>query len=263
MKKGNSLIAVIVTVLVMLLIIGGLGFAGVKLGVIKFDFNALKFSKPKVEEENKENVDIYSKEYNVDDYVSVAKDDESGLKLVTFKNVESDTTAKFSSKQDEFKTLKVESGNKKTNIVRTNAQKGILSVYTKETVKKADTVISENSYAVNVNIETKENVKNSEVLDLYEVKVDNVCKAVVNKLVEVSADLTYTDSTGAIVNASDIKNNTSKYTEIIKNNIENLVIYSRKDKVYVDVNPISLLKILGLNTSNSSKIVDVTSVAIN
>ena len=35
------------------------------------------------------------------------------------------------------------------------------------------------------------------------------------------------------------------------------------DKVYVDVNPISLLKILGLNTSNSSKIVDVTSVAIN
>ena len=39
MKKGNSLIAVIVTVLVMLLIIGGLGFAGVKLGVIKFDFN--------------------------------------------------------------------------------------------------------------------------------------------------------------------------------------------------------------------------------
>ena len=110
---------------------------------------------------------------------------------------------------------------------------------------------------------SKENVKNSEVLDLYEVKVDNVCKAVVNKLVEVSADLTYTDSTGAIVNASDIKNNTSKYTEIIKNNIENLVIYSRKDKVYVDVNPISLLKILGLNTSNSSKIVDVTSVAIN
>ena len=75
--------------------------------------------------------------------------------------------------------------------------------------------------------------------------------------------MTYTDSTGAIVNASDIKNNTSKYTEIIKNNIENLVIYSRKDKVYVDVNPISLLKILGLNTSNSSKIVDVTSVAIN
>ena len=263
MKKGNSLIAVIVTVLVMLLIIGGLGFAGVKLGVIKFDFNALKFSKPKVEEENKENVDIYSKEYNVDDYVSVAKDDESGLKLVTFKNVESDATTKFSSKQDEFKTLKVESGNKKTNIVRTNAQKGILSVYTKEIVKKADTVISENSYAVNVNIETKENVKNSEVLDLYEVKVDNVCKAVVNKLVEVSADLTYTDSTGAIVNASDIKNNTSKYTEIIKNNIENLVIYSRKDKVYVDVNPISLLKILGLNTSNSSKIVEVTSVAIN
>ena len=100
-------------------------------------------------------------------------------------------------------------------------------------------------------------------MDLYEVKVDNVCKAVVNKLVEVSADLTYTDSTGAIVNASDIKNNTSKYTEIIKNNNENLVIYSRKDKVYVDVNPISLLKILGLNTSNSSKIVDVTSVAIN
>lgn len=42
-------------------------------------------------------------------------------------------------------------------------------------------------------------------MDLYEVKVDNVCKAVVNKLVEVSADLTYTDSTGAIVNASDIK----------------------------------------------------------
>ena len=54
-----------------------------------------------------------------------------------------------------------------------------------------------------------------------------------------------------------------KYTEIIKNNIENLVIYSRKDKVYVDVNPISLLKILGLSTSNSSKVVDVTSVAIN
>ena len=118
MKKGNSLIAVIVTVLVMLLIIGGLGFAGVKLGIIKFDFNALKFNKPKVEEENKENVDIYSKEYNVDDYVSVAKDDENGLKLVTFKNVESDATTKFSSKQDKFKTLKVESGNKKTNIVR-------------------------------------------------------------------------------------------------------------------------------------------------
>ena len=52
MKKGNALVAVIVTIVVMLLIVGGIGFAGVKLGVIKFDMGALNFGQK--EEEKKE-----------------------------------------------------------------------------------------------------------------------------------------------------------------------------------------------------------------
>ena len=112
MKKGNALVAVIVTIVVMLLIVGGIGFAGVKLGVIKFDMGALNFGQK--EEEKKDEVDIYSKEYNVDDYVSVAKDDTSGVKLVTFKNNDSDDITKFTDKQIEFTKLKIDSGNKKT-----------------------------------------------------------------------------------------------------------------------------------------------------
>ena len=84
----------------------------------------------------------------------------------------------------------------------------------------------------------------------------------VNKFVEESADITYTDSTGTKVKAADIKNNSSKYTEILKSNIEDLVVYTKKDKVYIDVNPVKLLKMFGLDTQDTSKIVNITSVAI-
>lgn len=261
MKKGNAFVAIIVTIVVMLLIVGGIGFAGVKLGVIKFDMGALNNFGQK-EEEKKDEVDIYSKEYNVDDYVSVAKDDTSGVKLVTFKKNDSDDITKFTDKQIEFTKLKIDGGNKKTNVVRTNAEKGILSVYTKETVKKSDTIISESSYSINLSIESNEKIKNEDVFNIYNVKIDNVTKAVINKFAEESVDITYTDSTGSKVKAADIKNNSSKYAEILKSNIEDLVVYTKKDKVYIDVNPAKLLKMFGLETQDTSKIVNITSVAI-
>lgn len=261
MKKGNAFVAIIVTIVVMLLIVGGIGFAGVKLGVIKFDMGALNNLGQK-EEEKKDEVDIYSKEYNVDDYVSVAKDDTSGVKLVTFKKNDSDDITKFTDKQIEFTKLKIDGGNKKTNVVRTNAEKGILSVYTKETVKKPDTIISESSYSINLSIESNEKIKNEDVFNIYNVKIDNVTKAVINKFAEESVDITYTDSTGSKVKAADIKNNSSKYAEILKSNIEDLVVYTKKDKVYIDVNPAKLLKLFGLETQDTSKIVNITSVAI-
>lgn len=262
MKKGKAVIAVIITILVMAIIFAGLVFAGIKLGVLKIDMNALNFGKENTEEEVKEeNVDIYSKEYNIDDYVSVSKDEESGLKLATFKNIKSDLLDKFIELQAKFKDYTIEDANKKTNTLRTNADKGVLSIYTKETVKKADSVIKETSYAVNVNIENGEEVTNAKLIELYGVNVDSISKAVINKFVEISGDVVYTDTANVQVSLSDIKANSGKYSEIIKSNIDKLVIYTRKDKLYVDVNQSAIAELLGL-TSSTTKVVEITSVSV-
>lgn len=263
MKKGKSLLAVIITIIIMLLVFVGLVFAGIKLGVLKIDMSILSFGKEEKQEENPvEEVDIYSKEYNVDDYVSVTKDEESGLKLVSFKKVENNTLEKFKELQESFKSKEVNSANKKTNTVRTNANRGVLSVYTKETVKNAESILSETSYAVNVNVESNKEVKNSELIALYDSSEDAISKAVINKFLELSTDIVFTDSANAQVKSSDIKTDSTKYISVIKENIENLVIYIRKDKLYVDVNPTKLMEILGLKVVDTTKLVEITSVAI-
>lgn len=263
MKKGKALLAIIITIVIMLLVFAGIVFAGIKLGVLKIDMSALNFGQEnKVEEKAEENVDIYSKEYNVDDYVTVAKDEESGLKLVTFKGINSDVLNKFLELQNKFKDSTVESGNKKTNVVRNNADKGVLSVYTKETVKKGEEIVSEVSYAVNVNIEDESEVKNSELIKLYGTSIENISKAIVTKFTEISADVTYTDSSSAVVKASDIKANSSKYIDVLKDNVEKLVIYTRKEKLYVDVNSSQLMDLLGLKATDNTKIIEITSISI-
>lgn len=263
MKKGKTLLAVIITIVIMLLVFAGIVFAGIKLGVLKIDMSALNFGQEnKVEEKAEENIDIYSKEYNVDDYVTVAKDEESGLKLVTFKGINSDVLNKFLELQNKFKDSTVESGNKKTNVVRNNADKGVLSVYTKENVKKGEEIVSEVSYAVNVNIEDESEVKNSELIKLYGTSVENISKSIINKFVEVAADVTYTDSLSTVVKASDIKANSSKYIDVIKNNVDKLVIYTRKDKLYVDLNSSQLMELLGLKSTDNTKYIEITSISI-
>lgn len=263
MKKGKALLAIIITIVIMLLVFAGIVFAGIKLGVLKIDMSALNFGQEnKVEEKAEENVDIYSKEYNVDDYVTVAKDEESGLKLVTFKGTNSDVLNKFLELQNKFKDSTVESGNKKTNVVRNNADKGVLSVYTKETVKKGEEIVSEVSYAVNVNIEDESEVKNSELIKLYGTSIENISKAIVTKFTEISADVTYTDSSSAVVKASDIKANSSKYIDVLKGNVDKLVIYTRKEKLYVDVNSSQLMDLLGLKATDNTKVIEITSISI-
>lgn len=263
MKKGKALLAIIITIVIMLLVFAGIVFAGIKLGVLKIDMSALNFGQEnKVEEKAEENVDIYSKEYNVDDYVTVAKDEESGLKLVTFKGINSDVLNKFLELQNKFKDSTVESGNKKTNVVRNNADKGVLSVYTKETVKKGEEIVSEVSYAVNVNIEDESEVKNSELIKLYGTSIENISKAIVTKFTEISADVTYTDSSSAVVKASDIKANSSKYIDVLKDNVDKLVIYTRKEKLYVDVNSSQLMDLLGLKATDNTKVIEITSISI-
>lgn len=263
MKKGKALLAVIITIIIMMLVFAGIVFAGIKLGVLKIDMSALNFGQEsKVEEKAEENVDIYSKEYNVDDYVTVAKDEDSGLKLVTFKGINSDVLNKFVELQNKFKDITVESGNKKTNVVRNNADKGILSVYTKETVKKGEEIVSEVSYAVNVNIEDESEVKNSDLIKLYGTSIENISKAIVTKFAEISTDVTYTDSSSTVVKASDIKANSSKYIDVLKDNVDKLVIYTRKEKLYVDVNSSQLIDILGLKVTDNTKVIGITSISI-
>lgn len=263
MKRGKALLAVIITIVIMLLVFAGIVFAGIKLGVLKIDMSALNFGQEnKVEEKEEENVDIYSKEYNVDDYVTVAKDEDSGLKLVTFKGINSEVLNKFVELQNKFKDSTVESGNKKTNVVRNNADKGVLSVYTKETVKKGEEIVSEVSYAVNVNIEDESEVKNSDLIKLYGTSIENISKAIVNKFTEISADVTYTDSSSTIVKPSDIKANSSKYIDVLKDNVDKLVIYTRKEKLYVDVNSSQLMELLGLKATDNTKIIEITSISI-
>lgn len=263
MKKGKALLAVIITIVIMLLVFAGIVFAGIKLGVLKIDMSALNFGQENKEEEKEEkNVDIYSKEYNVDDYVTVAKDEDSGLKIVTFKVINSEVLNKFVELQNKFKDSTVESGNKKTNVVRNNADKGVLSVYTKETVKKGENVVSEESYAVNVNIENESEVKNNDLIELYGTSIESVSKSIINKFVEISADVTYTDSSNTVVKASDIKSNSSKYIESIKDNVDKLVIYTRKDKLYVDVNRSQLMELLGLKSTDNTKVIEITSISI-
>lgn len=255
MRKGNGAIGIIVTIVIMLIIFSALVFAAIRIGLIKIDMNALSFNKPKQESnsDTQEQVDIYSKDYNVDDYVSVSKDEQSGLKLVEFKNIKSDDLEDFKTAQQTFKEQKLDSGNKRTNTVRTNADKGILSVYTKETIKKSEDIVKEISYAVNVNIQTGNKVTNLELLDLYDLKIDNLTKMIINKFIENSADLTYINiNTQAKISASDIKTNISKYTETIKENIEKLTLYTRKDKVYCDIDNEKILELLGLKLENSN-----------
>lgn len=263
MKSGKGALGIIITIVVMLLVFAGLVFAGIQIGFLKIDMHALNFGKAKEEEKQEEQVDVYSKEYNVDDYVTVSKDDESGIKIVSFKTIEADVLDSFKQLQEKFKTGTLDSGNKKTNVVRTNADKGILSVYTKETIKKADTVVSENSYSANVNIESKEMVKNTELIDLYSTSAKNVSKALINKLVEVSTDITFTDiATNTQIKASDIKINIDKYTSIVEENIEKITMYSRKDTLYADLNSTTLLQILGLKADNATKLVDIYSISM-
>lgn len=259
MRQGKGIVGIIITIFVMIILFGGIVFAGIKLGVIKIDLSALKFAKEETEEAKpEETVDIYSKEYNADDYVEITKDEESGLKAVNFKKIDDSLISDFTSNQEKFKELDVASGNKKTNVIRTNADKAILSVYEKDTVKNVDGIVSENSYVININVETSELAKNVDIMDLYDKKIDSVTKTLVNKFAEATAEEKFEGD----VTASSIKENSSKYTAIVKENIEKLVMYTRKDKLYVDMNPVKFAEILGLKLASSSKLAEITSVAL-
>lgn len=263
MKKGKALLAVIITIVIMLLVFAGIVFMGIKFGVLKIDMSVLSFGQEnKEEEKEEENVDIYSKEYNVDDYVTVSKDEDSGLKLVTFKVINSDVLNKFIELQNKFKDSIVEDGSRKTNVVRNNADRGVLSVYTKETIKKGENLVSESSYSVNVNIEDKSEIKNNDLIELYGTSIESVSKYIINKFVEISDDVTYTDFSGIVVKASDIKANPNKYVDLLKDNVNKLVIYTRKDKLYVDVNSLQLMELLELKTTDSTKDIEITSISM-
>lgn len=265
MKKGKSTVSVIVTILIMIIVFSALIFTGIKIGFLKLDMSVLPFIKSNdKEEKQEEQVDIYSEEYNVDDYVIVTKDEESGLKLVEFKNVKSDKLDDFVKSQEDFKDKVVEKDNKKTNTIRTNVNKAILSVYSKETIKKSEDVLDESSYAANVNIKTNVPATNSQMIELYNIKEDALVKTVLNKLIENVSGVTLVDTnTQDTVKASDMNNNISKYTTIVKENIEKLTIYTRKDKLYCDVNNEELLTLLGLklNTTNSA-IKQISSISL-
>ena len=260
MRQGKTIVGVIITIFVMLIIFVGIGFAGIKLGVLTIDFSKISLGEKTTEEVKPEEttVEIYSKEYNVDDYVETSKDEETGLKTVSFKKINEELTTLFAENQEKFKELDIKTGNKKTNIIRTNAEKGVLSVYEKDTVKNVDGVVSENSYSVNINIETNKLVKNAELIELYDKKVDNISKTLVNKFVEVAAEEKFEGD----ITADRIKENSSKYTALVKENIEKLVMYTRKDKIYVDINPSKFAELLGIKLSDASKLVEITSVVL-
>ncbi len=265
MKKGKGLVGIIITIVIMILIFAGLVFAGIKIGFLKIDMNALKFGKQDVKEEEstqEENVDIYSKQYNVDEYATISKDEETGLRLVTFKKIESDLLDNFKSLQNDFKDTKVEEGNKKSNIARTNIDKAVFSVYSKDTVKKGEEIVSEDSYAVNINVESNLEVKNTDLIELYQKKVDDVSKDILNKFCEIVADASFVDETNTQIKATDIKAKSSEYTKIINENIDKVVIYTRKDKVYADVNVSKLIELFGLKTSDSKTFAEITSISI-
>ena len=63
--------------------------------------------------------------------------------------------------------------------------------------------------------------------NLYDKKIDSVTKTLVNKFAEATAEEKFEGD----VTASSIKENSSKYTAIVKENIEKLVMYTRKDKL--------------------------------
>lgn len=261
MRQGKAVVGVIITIVIMLILFGGIGIAGIKLGVITLDLSKLNFGakeKEEVVKEEETTVDIYSKEYNVEDYVETSKDEESGLKTVNFKKIDESLISEFTSNQEKFKELEISAGNKKSNVVRTNVDKGILSVYEKDTVKNVDGVVSDNSYSVNINVVTNEIAKNTDLIDLYDKKVDNISKTLVNKFAEATTEEKFEGD----VTASSIKENSSKYTAIVKENVEKLVMYTRKDKLYVDMNPVKFAEILGLKLASDSKLAEITSVAL-
>ena len=111
---------------------------------------------------------------------------------------------------------------------------------------------------VNINVETSELAKNVDIMDLYDKKIDSVTKTLVNKFAEATAEEKFEGD----VTASSIKENSSKYAAIVKENIEKLVMYTRKDKLYVDMNPVKFAEILGLKLASSSKLAEITSVAL-
>lgn len=261
MRQGKVIVGVIVTIVIMLILFGGIVFAGIKLGVITIDLSKLNLGtkeKEEVAKEEETTVDIYSKEYNAEDYVETSKDEDSGLKTVNFKKIDESLVSEFTSNQEKFKELEISAGNKKSNVIRTNADKAILSVYEKDTVKNVDGVVSDNSYVVNINVETNELAKNADIIDLYDKKIDSVTKTLVNKFVEVAAEEKFEGD----ITANSIKEDTSKYTDLVKENIEKLVMYTRKDKLYVDINPVKFAEILGLKIASSSKLVEITSVVL-
>lgn len=261
MRQGKAIVGVILTIVIMLILFGGIVFAGIKLGVITIDLSKLNLGtkeKEEVAKEEETTVDIYSKEYNAEDYVETSKDENSGLKTVNFKKIDESLVSEFTSNQEKFKELEISAGNKKSNVIRTNADKAILSVYEKDTVKNVDGVVSDNSYVVNINVETNEITKNTDLIELYDKKVDNISKTLVNKFIEVAAEEKFEGDT----TVNSIKEDTSKYTDLVKENIEKLVMYTRKDKLYVDMNPVKFAEILGLKLASSSKSVEITSVAL-
>ncbi|MDD3303714.1 MAG: hypothetical protein PHP54_02240 [Clostridia bacterium] len=197
------------------------------------------------------------KEYiTTEDVISDLKSD---IYVIGFQNVNTSAVKDFKDKQKEFvkKATNDETNKAFTNVVITNIIDNILSVYTKELIMqggKGDAIeISSSSYAVSIDLKTKDKLSTTDILKRNNIQIIDAAKAILNYIASTSNVDTFLKSTTGDVTAetvsmTDFKKNIDTYAATIASHIDSYVVYYENNSINCDFQVEEVLMSLGLGT---------------
>ena len=247
MRTGNHILKAIVLLIIASLFVSGLSGCAV--------YNLMKSGIDEItDKEDKYGNEIPGKAYNIDNYVEIsAFDGKESITEVTFKNLPLGTTVIFMENHEAFlypQTYGEEVTH--SNTVVCGISNHILSVYTLEEVDW-HTEIGYKYYSVNINLDNQKIVTNGELIEMYDLDIDDVYEKLLRNLVstvEIDSFLLAVngDVTAPKISISDFAKNIPDYAEMLNNRYDVFTLYIENNKVRLTYNQDEILNLLGMGS---------------